>query len=473
MQEQLKAAAKSGIDAVKVTIKLALIFGMLLAFLLPQFLIQGLVHERSHRLNEVTQNVAHQYGGNQLLTGPVLVIPYDTHSEVVVFDGKNNKTESRTERKTAYFLPEELAVESDVQVEELHKSIYEVPVFNSSSKLRTTFVKPDFSVWEIDEEDVHWNDAYLVVSISDQSGISGRPVADFQGASLPLQAGKKDAYFLSSGMHLPVTESWLESPDDITFHIDVRGTEALRFKSLAANSSLRMTSNWPHPNFEDGISGIRGQTIVAYDAAGSGTSRGRLPDHREIMKDGSGFNARWNITQFNASMPMQWIDTNQRLEGQHMGAGFVQLADHYDRTERSVKYMALIVGLVFLTFLISELLKGRKIHPFQYIMVGAAIAIFFLLLLALSEYAGFNLAYAIASIAVILLITLYSLSIFKNKSLAIMLGLLLTGLFVFLFVILQAAEYSLLMGAIGLFVILAAVMFFTRKINWYSSNLND
>ena len=222
-----------------------------------------------------------------------------------------------------------------------------------------------------------------------------------------------------------------------------------------------MKCNWPHPNFESTTTHYTGNQ--PYTAV----RQKSLPTEKEIHSDG--FTATWKENQFSMNQKTTWLATEKtpNLNSRLMGAEFMNVSDYYKKSERSVKYMAMIIALVFVCFFIIELLKSTRIHPFQYVMVGAAIAVFFILLLAISEYIGFDLAYLFAALATIALIGLYSLSVFKSKSLATSVTIMLSVLFTFIFTILKAAEYSLLLGAIGLFVMVALIMYTTRKIQWY------
>ena len=247
-------------------------------------------------------------------------------------------------------------------------------------------------------------------------------------------------------MSIQLSEQLLKDGFSGTIEFDLKGTEALHLAPLGKATSYFMNSNWPHPNFQ-------------------GIGAGFAPVERQVNE--LGFNATWKSTKFNAAYAYEWLDHGLHLDGQHMGVNFYQMSNHYTKAERSVKYMLLIVGLIFLSFLLSELLNKMKIHPFQYILVGAAIVVFYLLLLAISEYAGYNISYLISSVSTIILVAAYCSSVFKSRKLVMLEALLLIALFTFLFVIINAMEYSLLMGAIGLFVILGMTMFFTRKIRWY------
>ena len=192
-----------------------------------------------------------------------------------------------------------------------------------------------------------------------------------------------------------------------------------------------------------------------------------LPEKREIKK--TGFTAEWNILYLNRNFPQQWTseDTHELAPAAY-GVELIFPVDHYQKATRSAKYAVMFLFLTFLVFFIIEIMNKSRIHPVQYLLIGIALLIFYSLLVSLSEYLGFNLAYALASAATILLITGYAFSVVKNKKAGISIGAFLTALYGFLFVLLQLEDLSLVIGSIGLFVILAIVMRVSRNIDWYS-----
>ena len=271
----------------------------------------------------------------------------------------------------------------------------------------------------------------------------------------------------SSGVFVNLPKDFAKSGGELSIQMELRGTEALHFASVAQDNIMNMESDWPDPDFE--AENLNTPRYNEYAVNQTVSVRGNtLPLDSEI-EGVPGFTANWKENQFSIDQPNLWLSTDiePNLNGRMMGARFLNVSNNYGKTDRSVKYMALIITLVFISFFIIELLRENKVHPFQYILVGSAVVIFFLLLLAISEYSGFNIAYLVASIATTGLIGLYSLSVFKSKSMAISITVLLSLIFTFLFVILIAIQYSLLLGAIGLFVILAMIMFATRNVKWY------
>ncbi|HOD15502.1 MAG TPA: cell envelope integrity protein CreD [Spirochaetota bacterium] len=246
--------------------------------------------------------------------------------------------------------------------------------------------------------------------------------------------------------------SWMSDNDTIiiqvpekagvgSFEIDlvIRGIESLQFFPLARKTSIRITSQWEDPNFIGAI----------------------MPTTRDLS--GTGFDAFWNVETERVSVP------EDDDEGASFGVNLFLPVDIYTLIDRTTKYAVLFIALTFVAFFLFEVLNRVKVHPFQYLMVGLALSIFYLLLLSLSEHIGFTVSYVIATVAVVALITWYCLRALRSTRHALITGSLITLLYILLFVLLRLETYALLVGSIGLFTILAAIMFMTRNIDWYSS----
>ena len=453
-------------NSTRITIKLAIIFFLILAMLIPQQMIKDLVRERQGSQASIERNVAEQIGGAADVKGPILCLPYKSYTEVVSIDEQTKKrfTEVETSIHYAYFTAEELRVNSEVEVTNKTKGIYKIPFFQAENTLQAIFLLPDFSQWSgIKAEDILQEEAFILMGISDLKGISETPTLSVNDNTYSFEPGGNGSELFHSPVHVKLPENSLGETTELSISLKLRGTSALNFASTAKANEVQMTSNWPHPNFE---STMNSQAVVYTEQARHGRNN-TLPTERIINDEG--FTATWQENQFSIEQPGQWLGANGHpsLSDRFMGAEFINVADQYDKTTRSVKYMAMIIALVFVAFFIIELLRANRVHPFQYVLVGSTIAVFFILLLALSEYLGFDVAYVVAAIATTGLIGLYSISVFRNRAMAISISILLLILFAFIFMILTAMEYSLLLGSIGLFLILAAVMYVTRNVRWY------
>ncbi len=469
----LKKTTNVAVNSTKITLKLLIVFVLILILLIPQKMIGDLIREREGRQISAANRVAAKIGGNIDIEGPVLCVPYIEKNVVTKVDPKTKKNvqEITKIKRYAFFTADQLDIESSSIVENKKKNIYKVPYFESKNVLHASFSKADFSKWDdINETDIIYNEAMVLIGISDLKSVLTSPTAIIGDQQLQFEPGHNGTGLFHKGVYVNLPSDFAKKGGLLNVEMELRGTQALHFASIAQNNELKMESNWPHPDFEalNLIHTSTNSPRVYNQNKPIYARENTLPLNSEVS-DQSGFIANWKENQFSIDQPSKWlsIETEPNLKGRMMGASFINLADHYKKTDRSVKYMALIIALVFVSFFIIELLRENKVHPFQYILVGSAVAIFFLLLLAISEYSGFNLAYLIASVATTSLIGLYSLSVFKSKSMAMSITILLALIFTFLFVLLIAVQYSLLLGAVGLFVILAMIMFATRNVKWY------
>jgi len=225
--------------------------------------------------------------------------------------------------------------------------------------------------------------------------------------------------------------------------LQLKGSEALNFAPLGETTEVFLQSKWNDPGFEGDF----------------------LPAEHTISNEG--FSAHWKVLNFNRNFPQAWKNKEYRVTDADFGVRLVEVANHYQKSSRSAKYAAVVILFVFLAFFLNEIITKQRVHPFQYILVGFSVIIFYLLLLSISEQLGFNLAYLISSIAVLIMVLLYSRSFLRTWTNAIIQTLILTFSFGFIFVLMQLETLALLVGSIGLFIVLGLTMFFTRKINWY------
>ena len=229
----------------------------------------------------------------------------------------------------------------------------------------------------------------------------------------------------------------------------LNGSERLNFEPIGSQTEVNMQSSWKDPKFSGNF----------------------ITTTNEINE--TGFKASWKILSLNRNYPQQWADTSYAIGGSDFGVDLFMPVDEYVKTSRSVQYAIMFIFLTFLVFLFTELMQKRRIHPIQYLMVGSALCLFYLLELSLSEHLPFNTAYIIAAAAIIILISGYTWLITKQTRITMILGSLLVALYGFLYTLLIQEDYALLVGSIGLFIILAAIMYISRNIRWYADPANE
>ena len=437
-------------------IKLVGVGVLILLLLIPLGMISGVLSGRLSRRNEAVADITSSWGREQCVIGPVLIIPYQyrfkTIKEVPAKDGKVEKHEvEETASAWAYFLPELLNVTGDAETQTLHRGIYEGTVFRAQVKLSGRFGPPDFGPFKIDPKDVQWKDAMVTVAVSDLRGTREGLVLDWGGVKRPLLPGSQVPGYTTGATATLADDKPINAPVEFIIPIDFNGSEGMYFAPFGVQNEATLKSNWPDPSFRGAF----------------------LPTERSVRDNG--FDAKWKVSYYGRSYPQSWTSqmgndrfTTQAVSQSVFGVQFLSVLDAYRYIERSIKYGVLFLVLVFTTFFLFEVTARQKIHPLQYLMVGAALCLFFLLLLAISEFKSFGLAYLIAAVASTGLITWYCRSFLGGGARNLIIGAGLAGVYTFLYITLRQEDYALLMGAIALFVLLGLVMFVTRKIDWYA-----
>lgn len=449
-----------------VMIKLFSIGILILILMIPASWIESLIRERQTRAAEVMSEVSEKWSGGQTLSGPVLVIPFTKIEILKRWDnGKQIEDVIETKHK-AYFLPESYHVVGKVKPQVLHRGIFDVAVYESEISLDVKFLTPDFSTWNIPDDRVHWNEAVLVNGISDLRGIDADPIVtsgskkfmagpssnigihiDQIISNQPKNEGNRveEANIqISNGIVVPL--NWKTRGDFIeqfAMKLSLKGSERLYFVPVGKSTQVNLSGPWSSPSFEGKL----------------------LPTDRTV--DAAGFSSTWKVLSFNRPFSQQWMDTEQSLNGAEFGVRLLIPADQYQKSARTAKYHALIIILAFTALFLVEITSKIKIHPFQYILIGVALIVYYTLLLSLSEHVGYNLAYAFASLATILLVSLYSATFLKSRPVMFLFTGLMTFFYLFIYVIIQAEDFSLLIGSIGLFLIISLLMYFSRNIKWY------
>ncbi len=423
----------------QITFKVATIGAIAIALLIPKFMILGLISERETTAEEAKKEVQQKWSLAQTVRGPVLAIPYIKKS----YD--SNEKQMVEEIRECYFLPKTLKIGGEISPQKLYRSIYQTVVYESGIKMEGSFEPNDFEALKISPNDVQWEKARILVAISDLRGINEMGSFTWNGQPHQFIPGMENTLIGHNGISLPLPQLTAEDfPGNFQFTLQLKGSESLQFAPLGETTEVEIQSDWNDPGFEGGF----------------------LPAERTINSEG--FSARWKVLNFNRNFPQEWKNDEYRVTDADFGVKLVTVADHYQKSSRTAKYAILVILFTFLSFFLNEIITNQKVHPFQYILVGFAVLIFYLLLLSISEQLGFNLAYLISALSVIVMVFAYSRTFLKTWINSIIQTMILTFSFGFIFVLMQLESYALLAGSIGLFCVLAMTMFFTRKINWYN-----
>lgn len=428
-------------------LKMGFLLLLVLILLIPLALIEGLIGERAQRRDMVAHEIGQTWGRHQTVAGPVLIVPY----RYVVEQRKEWRTVLVERRGHAFFLPERLETIASVIPEVRYRGIFEAIVYSASLQLSGEFASPDFQALDIDHKDVFWDEAVLAFGVTDLRGTSGVPLLTWNGQDIALLPGTTSD-LLGGGTHAPVPfDPAKPATKAFNLALQIKGSQALSFTPSGKTTSVQLTSPWRHPSF-----------IGTY-----------LPDQRTIGDDG--FEASWKVSYLGRNFPQSWTSQDPafssytgQLRSTLFGAGLISPVDFYLKSERSIKHGALFIVLIFAVIFIFEVITPLKIHAVQYGLLGAALCLFYLLLLSLSEIMGFLIAYGIAATLSTALITLYIGKFLGSRRRALLIAGILGATYGYLYTLLQLESLSLVSGAIGLFVALAAVMYATRNVDWYA-----
>ena len=456
-----------------ISIKLIVIALLILGLLFLTIPLFFIIDEREDRREEVNREISSKWGLDQTVIGPIVTVPY----YVNVGHHASNKMRTAREIHYLHLLPETLDINGTVTPETRHRGIYESVVYKSHLRISGTFGIPDWDIPKVPEEDILKESAWLTVGISDVRGIRGTTSLSLGENSLEVLPGLPTQDVINTGIKAKINLSEQNASSEFKIDLHLDGSSSLAFSPLGKTTSVHIDSPWDSPSFDGAF----------------------LPLDKKMGVDG--FNANWRILHLNRAIPQAWTgsapekndsprhDSDRYVDmpgnpakslagpenvlgSSVFGVRFYLPTDVYQKTNRMAKYAILFLGFAFAAFFFSEILQKARVHPIQYLLVGFAILIFYLLLLSLSEHFGFDLAYWVSTTGVILLISGYAQAILRSIRLGLTVGVVLILLYGYLYVILQLENFALLMGSLGLFATLATAMYFTRNIDWYAIRLN-
>lgn len=428
--------------------KIGVIILLILILMIPTSMVENLIHEREGVQASAIDEVSSKWGRGQTISGPYISIPFDKY--VNRYNKKDSINEIIKIKQWAHFLPETLDISGNIKPEKRNRGIYEVVVYESNLKIDGNFENFDFKKLEIDRKDVHFDKATINIGINDLKGIEKQVSISWNNDDISFNSGTSTQEIISSGINaiVPITNDSTQTYSFST-EIDLKGSQYLYFTPVGKTTDVRMKSNWTTPSF-------------------TGTY---LPDDRTVSNEG--FESKWNILHLNRNYPQEWIGSSYNIGMSTFGTDLLLPVDNYKKSYRVARYAVLFLGLTFLTFFFVEVTRKVFIHPIQYLLVGIAIIVFYILLLSFSEHITFNLAYIIASILTLALVSFYTTAILKSKQIGFLIFGILLIMYSFIFTIIQLEDYALLIGSSGMFIILCIVMFYSRKIDWYNINLGD
>ncbi|MGB3393835.1 MAG: cell envelope integrity protein CreD [Stenotrophomonas sp.] len=434
-------------NSMKLLLRFAIVGGLVVLLLVPLLLIRGTINERERYRDQAIERVAQSRAGEQSLVGPLRVLPWRQQREVEVVDGSGlRKTELQTERGYELQMPKQLRVQGEMRPDERRVGLFRVPVYSWHARVQAEF--DDLAYAAVPGR--HYEQPYLALGIADVRGLVGTPNLRVDGRALALQAGSGVLEANTKGLHAPLAslfderEGMLAEGRRIELEFVLDGTRSLSVVPVGDDTRVALSSPWPHPLFGGSF----------------------LPNERSI--DDAGFKAEWAVSSLASAAQAQLRrDLVADAAVESLQVALVDPVDVYTQADRASKYGILFVLLTFVGFVLFELIKRLKIHPLQYLLVGLALAIFFLLLLSLSEHIPFLWAYLASAAACIGLQGFYLSGVLHSWKRGLGFASMLTLLYGVLYLLLDSENNALLLGSLLLFGILAAIMWITRKVDWY------
>lgn len=429
-------------------LKLIVVCGLALLMTIPALFVFALINDRQNRANQVTREISSNVGSKQTFLGPTLAIPYDIPPQ----------SQTDHARHGAYLVfPAQASATIKTNTEERRRSLFRVPVFRSDVKLDAVFdltgvpaAAPQGAVFD-------WSRSEIIVGVTDARGALAHALITIDGKTLTMAPAETSEHITAGtdqGRQINFTlfgvEAGAAAKPDAQFSVSssLRFSGAQRIAILAYGKTTHVNAqgDWPSPGFDGGF----------------------LPVNRSVANNG--FTAEWSVPFIARGARAEGpADSITGLDATDLGISFVEVADPYQSVSRSLKYAPLFLGLIFLSYFIFEVTAGKRIHPAQYILVGIAQIIFYLLLLSLAERIGFDFGFLLAGAATVILLSANAGWIFASRAHGLRALAVFTPLYGLIYMLLRLEDNALLVGAIASFLAVAAAMYFTRFIDWYSS----
>jgi inner membrane protein len=419
------------------TIKILSIGVIVLILLIPTSMISSLMREREYRKDAVVQEISQKWGNSQVITGPFITIPYKVFY-------KDDKDRVKYNVHHLNILPEALHVTGELDPQIRYRSIYEAVLYKAKLKAEGSFRLPLLEHADIKGEDIIWGKAVFSIGISDMRGIKNNITLNFRGEDYEVKSGLRTTDIAASGVHCHIPLSADMGSGAFSFELILNGSDGIHLVPAGETTTLNLESTWASPSFGG-----------AY-----------LPVTRAVSE--KGFTAEWKVLHLNRNYPQFWADEQYAVADSAFGVRLLITADIYQKSIRISKYAIMFIGFTFSAFFFAEIINRNRVHPIQYILIGLAVILFYVLLLSISEHIAFDLAYLLSALAITLIVTLYAKGIIKNNYFTLTVGGILVLLYAYLYIVLQLEDYALLMGSIGLLLVLATIMYITRRIDWYA-----
>jgi len=429
-------------------VKLIVVCGLALLMTIPAFFVGGLVDDRTTRAAEVVSKITGHVGGQQTFLGPTLAIPYYLPPQLPTEFAKHG---------TYLVFPAQASAVLKTKTEERRLSLFKVPVFQADLNLDATFDLRGVPAALPLGAQLDWSRAEIIVGVSDPRGALADATLTVEGKAVTLVPAAVAQDINSGGDQSLHTKLALlgakadgfaktDAQFNVTSALRFSGAQRLALLAYGKTTHVAMQGDWPSPGFDGGF----------------------LPVTRSVSTQG--FTAEWSVPFIARGVRAEGpSDSISGLDATALGVSFIEVADPYQSLNRSLKYAVLFLGLLFLSYFVFEVTTGKRVHPAQYVLVGMAQIIFYLLLLSLAERIGFDFGFLLAGSATVALLSVNAAWIFSSRLQGVRALAIFTLLYVLIYLMLRLEDNALLVGAIASFLVVAAAMYFTRGIDWYSS----
>lgn len=424
------------------SIKVVVIAFLVLLLLIPMFMIEDMIRERGRTQSEAIAEVSQKWSLAQTVTGPYINLKYPMYYE-------ENGTKRLTMGNVTLF-PDELSVDGQLKTETLQRGIYKVNVYQSELVIKGYFSSEELRKSNLSMDALQYDRAAICLNLTDMRGLSEQVSIRLNDSVYVFQPGMDGLGIDNMGVHAIVNLSALKEDGRLPYEMNIKlkGSQSISFTPLGKTTKVSLKANWNTPSFDGNF----------------------LPEKRHITE--TDFSAQWQVLNLNRNYSQVLVDyptTGVRdIKDSSFGVNLKMPVEQYQQSMRSTKYAVLIILLTFTVIFFTEIMEKTRIHALQYLLVGLALCLFYSLLLSLSEHIGFGPAYLVASVLTIALVGGYMLGIIKRKKPAFIMTGLLVVLYIYVFILIQLETYALLAGSLGLFVILAMVMYFSKKIDWFN-----
>lgn len=434
----MEKKTKRGLDPA--IIKGLTIFLLVALLLIPLGIITKTIDERRYRSQDTENQLLQEFGGEQVINGPLVIIPYEDY----IYD--NKKELIRVDKHKAYFLPDTLGIDAILSPEIRNRGIYEFLLYKGRVDLKgvTTI---DFNKIKGDIDNILWDEAYLELEVSDMKGLTGKPEFIINEKSAQFESELSRTGVFTGGISTPLNLDNNSKKVDFKGNFSIQGGRSISFIPVGDENRVNIRSTWDNPSFFGAF----------------------LPNDKTI--DDKGFNSSYQIMSYSRDYKSQMTNSefnDAQFYSSYFGVKLLFPVDIYLLTQRSVKYGLLFIVLPFLVFFLFEIFSRIKVHPFHYLFVGITSSLFFLLLVAISEQFSFKLGYVLGGVAVSGLITYYSCYFLKSIKRGLIIFPIMAISYFFMYLMINSQDYALLIGSIGIFTIVGGVMVTTRNVDWYS-----